>query len=169
MIITFDETLQEHNNSLQEVFKKLREYNLQLEPDKCEFLKRELQYLGHIVTADGISPNPKKIQATVEFPTPETPKSVKSFLGLVGYYRRFIPNFSRMAKPRNDLVKKTEAWKWELEQEESFRELNEHITKPPVLQFPDFTQPFVLFSYFSYFSVWAGFPEHYDPYADPLY
>ena len=143
-IIIFGETLQEHHYRLQQVFQKLREHDIQLEPDKCEFLKTELQYLGHTITADGVAPDPNKIRAIVEFPTPKTTTSVKSFLGLVGYYRKFIPNFSRRAKPLNDLLKKTQTWKWEREQEESLRDLKEQITKPPVLQFPDFTQPFVL-------------------------
>jgi hypothetical protein len=143
-IIIFGETLQEHHSRLQQIFQKLREHNIQLEPDKCEFLKTELQYLGHIVTADGVAPDPKKIQAIVEFPTPKTPSSMKSFLGLIGYYRKFLPNFSKIARPLNDLLKKNQKWKWETEQEESFQKLKEQVTKPPVLKFPDFTQPFVL-------------------------
>jgi hypothetical protein len=143
-IIIFGETLQEHHFRLQQVFQKLREHNIQLEPDKCEFLKTELQYLGHIVTADGVAPDPKKIQAIVEFPTPKTPTSVKSFLGLVGYYRKFVPDFSKRAKPLNDLLKKNQTWRWETEHEESFRNLKEQLTKPPILRFTDFTQPFVL-------------------------
>lgn len=143
-VVIFGETLQEHNERLRQVFQRLREHDIQLEPDKCEFLKTELQYLGHIVTLNGVTPDPMKIKAIEEFPKPKTQKDIKSFLGLIGYYRRFLPKFSQLSKPLNDLLKKDRRWKWETEQEDSFNELKRQITNPPVLQFPDFTQPFVL-------------------------
>ena len=143
-IIIFGETLEEHNERLKEIFQKLREHNMQLEPDKCEFLKTELQYLGHVVTAEGVAPDPKKVESIVRFPTPKTQKDVKSFLGLAGYYRRFISDFSKIAKPLNDLLKKNIEWSWTEKQENSFQELKSKLVKPPVLQFPDFTQPFIL-------------------------
>jgi len=79
--------------------KRLSEANLFLQPDKCEFLKRELIYLGHIITKNGVRPDPKKIIVVKNFPIPKTRKNIKQFLGLAGYYRRFIENFSKIAKP----------------------------------------------------------------------
>jgi hypothetical protein len=104
-IILFGKTLQEHNERLREVFERLRQFNLKIEPDKCEFLKTELNYLGH-VTGEGVKPDPNKVRAIKEFPVPKNVTDVKSFLGLAGYYRKFIPQFSKIAKPLNDLLKK---------------------------------------------------------------
>jgi hypothetical protein len=83
-VIIFGETLQEHHTRLREVFEKLRQYNLKVEPDKCEFLKTELNYLGHIVTGKGIKPDPHKVHAINEFPILRMKTDVKSFLGLAG-------------------------------------------------------------------------------------
>jgi hypothetical protein len=84
-ILVLGETLNEHNCKLRDVFDKLREFNLKVEPDKCEFLKEELNYLGHVVTADGVKPDKEKVAAVNDFPTPRSEKDVKSFLGLAGY------------------------------------------------------------------------------------
>jgi hypothetical protein len=154
-VIIFGETLQEHHIRLREVLDKLRQYNLKIEPDKCEFLKTELNYLGHVVTGEGVKPDPHKVQAIKEFPIPKTKTDVKSFLGLAGYYRKFIPQFSKIAKPLNDLQKKDQAWKWGPEQIESFRKLKTALIQEPVLQYPDFTRPFVLTTDASGFAVGA--------------
>jgi hypothetical protein len=154
-VIIFGENLEEHHTRLREVFEKLRQYNLKIEPDKCEFLKTELTYLGHVVTGEGVKPDPQKIQAICEFPIPKNKTEVKSFLGLAGYYRKFIPHFSKIAKPLNDLQKKDQMWKWETEQIQSFQQLKEALTQEPVLQYPDFTKPFVLTTDASGFAVGA--------------
>jgi hypothetical protein len=104
-ILILGETLDEHNAKLREVFSKLREFNIKIEPDKCEFLKEELSYLGHVVTERGVKPDERKVTAVVIFPTPKSQKDIKSFLGLAGYYRRFINNFSAIARPLTDLLK----------------------------------------------------------------
>jgi hypothetical protein len=143
-IVLFAETLQEHNERLREVFERLRQFNLKIEPDKCEFLKTEISYLGHIVTGEGVRPDPNKVRAIKDFPIPKNATDVKSFLGLAGYYRKFIPQFSKIAKPLNDLLKKNHLWSWEQEQRDSFRSLQTALTQEPVLQYPDFTKPFVL-------------------------
>ena len=83
-------------------------------------LKTELNYLGHVAISEGVKPDPQKVKAIKEFPTPKNTTDVKSFLGLAGYYRKFIPQFSKMAKPLNDLLKKGNAWQWEQEQIEAF-------------------------------------------------
>ena len=91
---------------LKDVFSRLSQNNLKLQPDKCEFLKRELGYLGHIVTADRVKPKPNKVECVKNFPVPKFQKEVKSFLGLAGYYRRFIPNFLKIVKPLTRLLSK---------------------------------------------------------------
>ena len=149
------ETLLEHNARLREVFDKLRQFNLKIEPDKCEFFKTELNYLGHVLTGEGVKPDPEKIKDITNFPTPKNTLDVKSFLGLAGYYRKFIPQFSKIAKPLNDLLKKNHKWQWGTEQIESFRLLQTALTQEPVLQYPDFTKPFVLTTYASGFAIGA--------------
>jgi len=90
-VIIFGETLQEHHTRLREVFQKLRHFNLKNEPGKCEFLKTELNYLGYVVTSEGVKPDPEKVKAIKNFPIPKNKTDVKSFLGLTGYYCKFIP------------------------------------------------------------------------------
>ncbi|KAL6421074.1 hypothetical protein ACFW04_013598 [Cataglyphis niger] len=84
---------------------RLRENNLKLQPDKCEFLRKEVIYLGHIISENGISPDPSKLMAIKEFPTPKKGKDIQSFIGLAGYYRKFIEEFSKIAKPLTKLMK----------------------------------------------------------------
>lgn len=105
-IIIFGSMIQQHNNNLAIVLQRLRELGLKIQPDKCEFLKPELEYLEHIITYEGIKSNPKKIKAVKEFKIPKNRTDVKSFLGLAGYYRKFVRNFSKIAKPLTDLTKK---------------------------------------------------------------
>ncbi|KDR23651.1 Retrovirus-related Pol polyprotein from transposon 17.6, partial [Zootermopsis nevadensis] len=138
------ETLEEHHVKLREVFEKLRECNIKIEPDKCEFLKVELNYLGHIVTANGVKPDPKKINAVSDFPTPKTQKDIKSFLGLAGYYRKFIDKFSAIARPLTDLLKKDHDWQWSEAEQASFDLLKYKLTHTPLLQYPNFAKPFIL-------------------------
>ncbi|PNF41072.1 hypothetical protein B7P43_G06245 [Cryptotermes secundus] len=143
-ILIIGETLREHNSKLREVLQKLREYNLKIEPDICEFLKKELNYLGHIVTPEGVRPDEGKIKAVVEFPIPKTQKDIKSFLGLAGYYRKFIADFSAIARPLTNLLKKDSEWKWLEEEQTSFELLKSKLTSSPLLQYPDFNKPFIL-------------------------
>jgi hypothetical protein len=98
-IIVFGETLRVHNDKLRDVFARLRLHNLKLQPDKCEFLRKGVTYLGHRLTTQGLLPDSDKVIAVREFPVPTNPRQIKGFLGLVGYYRRFIANFSKIAKP----------------------------------------------------------------------
>jgi hypothetical protein len=143
-ILIIGETLKEHNSKLRGVFQRLREYNLKIEPDKCEFLKEELNYLGHLVTPEGVRPDENKIKAVVEFPTPKTQKDIKSFLGLAGYYRKFIADFSAIARPLTNLLKKENEWRWTEQEQASFDLLKFKLTNTPLLQYPDFSKPFIL-------------------------
>lgn len=143
-IVVYGSSLQDHNNKLIEIFEKLSEHNLKLQPDKCEFLRKEVSYLGHIISDKGVQPNPDKIEAILNIKQPKNPKDIKSFLGLVGYYRKIIPNFSKTAKPLTNLLKKEHPFIWSEECEKSFQRLKISLTKEPILQYPNFEQPFVL-------------------------
>ena len=109
-IIVLGETLEEHLENLQEVFRRLRAANLRLNPEKCDFCKKSLKYLGHVVTDEGIRTDPDKIRAIQEIPAPTTIRALRRFLGICSWYRRFIEGFSQMVKPLTDLLKKKQKW-----------------------------------------------------------
>ena len=98
-IVIFSKSLQDHIIHLQQIFQKLKETNLKIQLDKSEFLRKEVNFLGHVITPDGITPNPIKIEAIQKYPIPKTVKEIKSYLGLVGYYRKCIPNFAKLTQP----------------------------------------------------------------------
>lgn len=143
-IVIYARSLQEHEVKFKKLMHRLRNANLKLQPDKCEFLRQEVAYLGHIIGSDGVRPDPGKIKAIKEYPVPKNPKNIKQFLGLVGYYRRFIPNFSKIAKPLTDLLKKNKPFLWEQNQNQAFDELRNILCSEPLLQYPDFSRPFNL-------------------------
>ncbi|KAL6417636.1 hypothetical protein ACFW04_012606 [Cataglyphis niger] len=143
-IVLYASSLREHEIKFDKLAERLRQANLKLQPDKCEFLRKEVGYLGHIISDQGVKPDPAKIRAVKEFPTPRNAKNIKQFLGLAGYYRRFIPNFSKTARPLTNLLKKEEPFDWTDEQESAFVQLREALCTEPILQYPDFTKPFVV-------------------------
>ena len=123
---------------------RLRQARLRLQPDKCEFLRYKVSHLGHITSEDRVKPDPKKIEAVSKFPRPKKAKNIKQFLGLAGYYRRFIPNFSKIAKSLTQLLKKDITFKWLKNQENAFNNLKTALTTKPILQYPDFSKSFNL-------------------------
>lgn len=124
-VVVFGENLKVHNERLREVLDRMRKYNLKLQPDKCEFLRREVFYLGHVIGQNGVRPDEKRIEAVRDFPVPKTTRELKGFLGLAGYYRRFIPNFSKVAKPLTGLLKKNTPYIWDDKTENAFVTLKE--------------------------------------------
>lgn len=143
-IVIYAHSLHEHEIKFKRLMKRLEAANLKLQPDKCEFLRHEVGYLGHIISSNGVRPDPNKIRAIQNFPSPRTQKNIKQFLGLAGYYRRFIPNFSKIAKPLTDLLKKDKKFLWQQSQIEAFNILRNSLCSEPILQYPDFTKPFNL-------------------------
>lgn len=143
-IVIYGESIEEHNSKLQKLFQRLSDLRLKLQPDKCEYLKPELQYLGHIITEDGVRPNPEKLKAVKEFPRPKHVKNIKQFLGLAGYYRRFIKDFSKKAKPLTKLLKKDVPFDFSEEQTRAFEILKSELCNEPLLQYPDFKREFIL-------------------------
>lgn len=152
-IVIYASSLQQHSSKLKNVFDRLRANNLKLQPDKCEFMRREVSYLGHVISDKGVQPNPIKIKAIHDFPTPKNPKTIKTFLGLVGYYRKFINDFAKIAKPLTLLLKKDVPFIWSKEQEESFATFKNILMSEPLLQYPDFTKEFVLTTDASNFAI----------------
>ena len=141
-LIICSDTLEEHKHKFNLVMKRLREANLKLQLEKCEFLKNEVSYLGHVLSEKGLNPDPRKIEAVKLFPEPKNMKNVRQFLGLAGYYRRFIKNFAQIAKPLTRLLQKNVTFEWDDKANEAFEALKDALCNPPVLQFPDLNQPF---------------------------
>lgn len=154
-VVIYASSLKDHENKLAEVFQRLAQNNLKLQPDKCEFLRKEVAYLGHLISENGVKPNPSKVAVIKEFPKPRNPKDIKSFLGLVGYYRRFIENFSKLSKPLTSLLKKNANFDWGKEQENSFVQLKDKLLTEPILQYPDFTKEFLVTTDASNFAIGA--------------
>lgn len=155
-IIVYSSSLQEHVDKLRKIFERLRETNLKVTLDKCEFLRKEVLYLGHTITKDGLLPNDDKIKAVIKFPLPKTTTEIKSFLGLVGYYRKFIKDFAKLTQPLTFCLKKRNKIDYtKKEYIDAFERCKELLTNAPLLQFPDFSKPFVLTTDASNFAVGA--------------
>lgn len=143
-IIVFSTSLQEHILNLEKVFRKLRESNFKIQMDKSEFLKLETEFLGHLISNEGVKPNPSKIQAIQNYPLPKTSTEIKRFLGLLGYYRKFIPDFARVTKPLTQCLKKGAKIVLDQKYVDCFEYCKTLLTNDPILQYPDFTKEFIL-------------------------
>uniref|UniRef100_A0A1X7SMY3 Reverse transcriptase domain-containing protein n=1 Tax=Amphimedon queenslandica TaxID=400682 RepID=A0A1X7SMY3_AMPQE len=145
-IIVFSESFEEHAKHLERVLLRLREAGLTAKPQKCILGTDHCSYLGHIIGGGKVQPELDKLHAVKEYPVPKTKKEVRGFLGLAGYYRRFIPNFSAIASPLSDLTKKMEptAVKWTTSCDKAFNLLKDLLCQSPVLHSPDFSKEFIL-------------------------
>ncbi|XP_062599575.1 uncharacterized protein LOC134261133 [Saccostrea cucullata] len=145
-IIVFTEDLDQHLEVLHELFTRLRNANLTAKPSKCAVGYKSLECLGHIVGENQLKPNPDKVRAIQEAPAPNTKRQLRSFLGLLSFYRKFIPNFSSVALPLTDLTKKGSPNKiiWNQPQEKSFQSLKAMLLKSPILKLPDLSKQFIL-------------------------
>ena len=142
-IIVFSNGLEEHIKNLRSVLNKLKSARLKVQLDKCEFLRKEVEFLGHIVSENGVSPNHDKIKIINELKLPKSETEIKRFLGMTGYYRRFIKNYAHIAKPMTKYLKKdTILNEKDPEYENAFKCLKEKLTQAPILIYPDFNQPF---------------------------
>jgi len=126
-----------HNKIVEEVLRQLEENDLYVKPEKCVWKVREIGFLGVIMGPEGFWMEPEKVEGVTKWLTPRCVKDVQKFLGLANYYRRFVKDFARIAKPLHQLVRKDEKWKWEKKQEEAFAKLKEIFTMKPVLAAPD--------------------------------
>ena len=143
-VLVMGEILEDHLQNLERVLLRLSEAGLKLKPTKCHFLQKKVEYLGHVVSMDGIAPDPRKVEAVRKFPVPENLKTLRSFLGLASYYIQFVPGFSDVASPLFALTSNDEPFLWTQSCEEAFEKLNELMTEAPLLSFPNFSQGFLL-------------------------
>jgi len=142
-VVIFSKSLQEHICHLQLIFQKLQNYNLKIQLDKSEFLSKNIEFLGHVITPEGIAPNPSKVKAIQNYPIPKTVKEIKSFLSLIGYYRRFIQNFAKIVSPMTKCLKKGSKIKLnDPEYVSSFELCKELLMNAPILAYPDFEKNF---------------------------
>lgn len=159
-LIIFSMTYEEHLERLGKVFQRLRKCGLKLSPKKCQFFMNRVAYVGHIVTPDGIEADPRKTEKVRDWPTRAGPDELRQFLGFAGYYRKFVKDFSKIARPLTDLLPPTRTkngktrkkisehtsvkCNWAQEQETAFQKLKDAFCNPPVLGYANYQQPFEL-------------------------
>ncbi|XP_043867322.1 uncharacterized protein LOC122757821 [Drosophila mojavensis] len=143
-IVLVAATLEEHMRVLREVFRRLRETNHRLNPDKCAFFRKSITYLGHVISDRGIHTDPDKIIAVQNLKPPTTVKELRQSVGLASWYRRFVPNFADVVQPMTALLKKGRKWEWGTPQQAAFEDLKRKLTEAPVLACPDFNKRFTL-------------------------
>ena len=145
-ILVFSPDIETHLKHVRILFQRMREADLKLKESKCNFLKAHVQYLGHLISGKGIEPVPEKLESIKEIPAPKTPKEVKQFLGLIGYYRKFVPRFSDVARSLTNLTKKDIIFEWTPECQQTFELLKDLLMQEPILKYPDPTKPYTLYT-----------------------
>ncbi len=144
-ILVYSSSMEQHLEHLSEVFSRLRAADLRLKPSKCKFLSSKIPYLGHMISSKGVEMEKAKIEAVLNFPRPHNVRSVKSFLGLCNYYRRFVKGFCHITRPLNALTQKDVDFIWSDSCEEAFQSLKKALTSEPILLvYPNFDKEFIL-------------------------
>jgi hypothetical protein len=144
-ILIYSKNEAEHAKHLRIVLQRLRDHKLYAKFSKCEFWLDSVKFLGHTISKEGIFVDPSEVQEVMDWKTPKSVHQIRSFLGLAGYYHRFITDFSRIAKPMTELLKKCVKFVWSEECDKAFHTLREHLTSAPVLTQPDMSKPFEVF------------------------
>jgi hypothetical protein len=144
-ILVYSKSVEEHEQHLRVVLGKLRAHKLYAKFNKCEFWLEKISFLGHILTAEGVAVDPGKVETVSNWRQPTNVSEIRSFLGLAGYYRRFIEGFSKIARPMTELLKKEKKFNWTESCEKSFQELKRRLTTAPVLTLPDIQRDFVVY------------------------
>ena len=167
-ILIFSTTLEDHIQHIKQALEKLKEAKLYARLHKCAFFQERVEYLGFDVSYQGIQPSPEKVRTIVEWPQLKSVKDVRSFLGLAGFYRRFIKNFSLKARPLTDLTREKVPWLWSEKEEAAFCELKRSLVVAPVLRMPDFGRPFVVTTDASLVSVGAILEQDFGQGLQPV-
>lgn len=148
-VIVFGKSLEEHLKNLSIILKTLNEAGLKIQMDKSEFLHSEVEFLGYLISSDGVKPNEKKIETIKVFPEPKSIKEIRSFLGMMGYYRRFVKDFAKIAKPLTNLLRgegnhSNKKIKLTNDQKVCFEKMRNILTSSDILIYPDYSKPFIL-------------------------
>ena len=141
-IIVTTETFEEHLKWVEIVLNKLVDARLKVNREKCEFCCSSVTYLGFLLDQNGLRPNPDRVRALLNYPTPTNLRQLRGFLGIVNWYERFIKHCADLKVPLLKLLRKKQRWLWENQQREAFEELKNALTTTPVLTRPDFSKPF---------------------------
>ncbi|XP_066445489.1 uncharacterized protein, partial [Eleutherodactylus coqui] len=151
-IVVFGTSFEDHLKKLRQVLGRLQDHGLKIKPKKCQLLQQRIEFLGHVVTPEGVQPAPSKVEAVQKWPQPRTLWEVQAFLGLAGCYRRFIPKFCHLAGPLNELLRGTTGGprnrpiEWGPRQQEAFEALKRTLTSAPILAYAQFDSPFLLYT-----------------------
>ena len=143
-VIIFSKDFENHLERLAEICQRFRSAQLKLRPEKCQLFQREVHYLGHVVSRHGIATHPAKIFAVKDWKIPQCTQEAKSFLGFVGYYRRFCPDFATIARPLNVLSSKDTKFQWEAPKQMTFERLKALLVEAPVLTYTDPSRQYIL-------------------------
>ena len=145
-IIHYSKTEEEHLQHLEEIFEGLQKAGLKLKLQKCSFFRKHIQYLSHLISDEGIQPLPEKLESIAKMPVPQNAKQVKQFLGLVDYYRKFVPHFSDIARLLTQLTRKNEGFNWSTECDKCFHMLKDYLQEALILRYPDPTADYILYT-----------------------
>ncbi|EGT53594.1 hypothetical protein CAEBREN_03434 [Caenorhabditis brenneri] len=144
-ILIFSKTFPEHINSIRKVLLRFRDFNLKASPKKCEFAKDFITFLGHEINRDNYAPDKANVAKIVEFPIPSNINEIRRFVGMAGFFRKFIQNFSEIAEPLTRLTRKEQKFVWNTEQQTAFERLRDALASEPILGYPDYDKPFHIF------------------------
>lgn len=166
IVIGFSES--HHIENLKKVFETCRQACLKLNPDKCQFFRTEVAFLGHICTDKGLKADPKKIAVMQRYPRPNDKESVRRFVAFANYYRRFVDNFAKITKPLTNLTKKRVEFLWNDECENAFQTLKQKLINSPILKYPDFSKPFKIIVDASDFACGGILTQNHDEIDMPI-
>lgn len=168
-LIIIGKDLKTHINNLAKILRRLAEFNLKIQLDKCEFMRRETEFLGHVITQEGIKQDPEKVKKTLDWKLPENQKQIKQFLGLSGYYRRFIKDYSKIVKPMTKFLKKDQTVDIHDESyKAAFSKLKQIIASDQILAYPDFNLPFILTTDASNYAIGVVLSQMQDKIERPI-
>ncbi len=167
-IIATEDNPKEHAIKVHHFLSKLQKHDLFLKPKKCRFHQKEVEYLGIIIGQGSVKMDPVKVEGITHWPTPATVKDIRSFLGFCNFYHAFIPHFSNMAWPLNDLTKKNQKWEWTDVEEWAFQKLKQICASYPVLRTPDWSRQFILETDASRYALGAVIMQEFDDGIHPI-
>jgi RNase H-like domain found in reverse transcriptase/Reverse transcriptase (RNA-dependent DNA polymerase)/Integrase zinc binding domain/Chromo (CHRromatin Organisation MOdifier) domain/Retroviral aspartyl protease len=167
-ILIYSKTKQDHMKHVERVLQLLRENKLYAKQSKCEFFREKISFLGHVISGDGISMESSKVKAITEWPTPNNVQDVRSFLGLAGYYRKFVSGFSRISSAMSELLQKDKPFIWTEAAQSSFDRLKLAVTTAPVLILPDASRPFTVTTDASGFAIGATLSQDHGKGEQPI-
>ncbi|GBG79965.1 hypothetical protein CBR_g30227 [Chara braunii] len=167
-ILIFSKTVEEHVAHLDKVLSLLRQHKFKINGEKCEFGRTRILYLGHEISAEGLKPDDAKVASIRDWPRPQSVTEMRSFLGMTGYYRTFVKNYSIVAAPLTDLTRLDTPWEWTDECEAAFRHLKHALTHYEVLQLPDPDKPFIVTTDASQYGIGAVLAQQEGPKLRPV-